>query len=168
MEFLETFLLSQKSHLNPHDMQTNNQLAEVTINYHPALKASEMPRINCSQDTVVLLRELWSEKMNYIEESYLLLLNRANRLLGYTLLSSGGTSGTVVDQKIIFQTALKTNAHAIILAHNHPSGNTTPSDADIHMTKTIKEAGKFLCIQLLDHIILTEEGFYSFADEGML
>jgi DNA repair protein RadC len=159
---------AQKPHLNPQDMQTNNQLAEVTISYSPALKASEMTKITCSEDSVNILRGVWSEKLNYIEQCYLLLLNRAGKLLGYCLISSGGTSGTVVDQKMVYQIALKTNAHSIILAHNHPSGNLKPSEQDIQLTKTIQEAGKFLGIRLLDHLILTEEGYYSLADEGIM
>ena len=98
----------------------------------------------------------------------MLLLNRANKVLGYVLLSLGGTAGTVVDPKVIFQAALKTNAHGIILCHNHPSGNLTPSSQDISLTKQLRDAGKFLEIALLDHLILTTEGYYSFADEGQV
>jgi DNA repair protein RadC len=149
-------------------MQTTNQLAEVTISYSPTLKPSEMPKITSSEGSVKILRGIWSEKLNYIEQCYLLLLNRAGKLLGFCLISTGGTSGTVVDQKMVYQIALKTNAHSIILAHNHPSGNLKPSEQDHHLTKTIKEAGKFLGIPLLDHLILAEEGYFSFADEGMM
>jgi DNA repair protein RadC len=102
------------------------------------------------------------------EEFYILLLNRANRIYGYYLLSQGGTSGTVVDPKLIFSIALKCNAHGIILAHNHPSGNTKPSEADIQITKKVKEGGKLLEIDVLDHIILTSDSYLSFADEGLM
>ena len=97
-----------------------------------------------------------------------MLLNRANKVLGFSKISSGGTSGTLVDVKIIFQIALKSNASSIILGHNHPSGNLKPSDADIRITRTIKEAGKMMEIPLVDHLILTDENYYSFADEGMI
>lgn len=97
-----------------------------------------------------------------------MLLNRANKVLGYYLVSIGGLTGTVVDQRIIFQVALKANACSIILAHNHPSGQLTPSQADIDLTKKIVSAGQFLDITVLDHIILTAENSYSFADEGLM
>jgi DNA repair protein RadC len=148
-------------------MQITDKLSEVSINYKPLFKPSELPQINTSADALKCFRGIWSDKINHIEEAYILLLNRSNRVLGYSLLSSGGTSGTVVDIKVIFQTALKTNAHSLILGHNHPSGNLKPSEMDIRLTKEVKEAGKFLGIQLLDHLILTEDGHYSFADEKM-
>ena len=111
---------------------------------------------------------VWSDKLQHVEETYILLLNRANKALGYSKISLGGISGTVVDTKIVFQTALKANASSVILCHNHPSGNLKPSEADIKITKVIKDAGKIMDIPLVDHIIITDEGFYSFADEGML
>ena len=88
--------------------------------------------------------------------------------MGFTKISSGGTTGTVVDLKVVFQTALKVNAHFIILCHNHPSGNLKPSEADIRITKSIKDAGRFMEIPLLDHLIITDESFFSFADDGMI
>lgn len=98
----------------------------------------------------------------------MLFLNRANKVLGYYLISVGGITGTVVDTRSIFQTALKANACSIILAHNHPSGNPLPSDADKLITRKLKEAGEVLDINLLDHLILLPEGYTSMADEGML
>ena len=98
----------------------------------------------------------------------MLLLNRANKVLGYVKLSSGGTSQTIIDIKLVFHAALKANAHSIILAHNHPSGSLSPSKSDISLTKEVGSAGKILNIELLDHLIITEEGYLSFADEGMM
>ena len=149
-------------------MQITNRLSEIFVSYSPRVKPSELPKITKSEEAMACFRQIWSDKMNYREEAYMLLLNRCNKVLGYSLLSVGGTSGTVVDIKVIYQTALKSNAHAIVIAHNHPSGNLKPSETDIRITKEIKEAGKLLGIQLLDHLILTDEGFYSFADEGMI
>lgn len=143
-------------------------LSEITINYVPKLKLSEQPKVTTSKDAEEQFRALWSNKMEYIEEMYIMLLNRANRVLGYSKISQGGLSGTVVDAKVVFQTALKAHASSILLAHNHPSSNLKPSEADIRITKTIREAGKFMEIPLIDHLILTEEGYYSFADEGIL
>lgn len=102
------------------------------------------------------------------EEFWLLMLNRASAVIKKELISRGGVSGTVVDAKIIFKTAVEQYASSIIICHNHPSGNLRPSDADIRLTKNIKEAGKVMEISLLDHLIITEKGFYSFADEGII
>ena len=89
-------------------------------------------------------------------------------ILGINWISKGGVSGTVVDAKIIFQAALKTNCSGILLLHNHPSGTLQPSDADIQITNKIKEGGKYLDISVPDHIIITSDSYYSFADEGIM
>ena len=102
------------------------------------------------------------------EEFWLLILNRVNKVIKKELISRGGIAGTVVDNKIIFKTAVEHYASSIIICHNHPSGNLKPSEADIKITKSIKEAGKIMEIPLLDHVIITDTGFYSFADEGMM
>lgn len=98
----------------------------------------------------------------------MLILNRANKVMCWYLVSAGGTSGTVVDPKIVFAVALKCHASAIIIAHNHPSGNLKPSQQDVDLTKKLYSAGKLLEISVLDHIILTTEHFFSFADEGLI
>lgn len=102
------------------------------------------------------------------EEFWLLILNRAHHVIKKELISRGGVAGTVVDAKIIFKTAIEHYASSIIICHNHPSGNLRPSEADIKITKNIKEAGKIMEIPLLDHLIITDSGFYSFGDEGIL
>ena len=106
--------------------------------------------------------------MEHVEEMYMILLNTANKSLGYSKVSTGGVSGTIVDIKIIFQIALMGNASSFIIAHNHPSGNLKPSNADLILTRKIKEAGEIMEIKLLDHLILTKEGFMSMADEGKI
>ena len=143
-------------------------LSEISINYKPLFKLSERPKVVTSKDAEKQFKALWSDKIQYVEEMSILLLNRANKVLGFAKISIGGTTGTVVDTKVIFQTALKANANAIILCHNHPSGNLSPSEADIKITKNVREAGKIMEINLLDHLIITDEGYYSFADEGIL
>jgi len=95
-------------------------------------------------------------------------LNRSNSLLGVARVAVGGTSGTIADPKVIYQLALKVNASSIIVSHNHPSGNLKPSDMDEKLTRKLKSAGTFLDISFLDHLILTSEAYYSFADEGSL
>jgi DNA repair protein RadC len=96
------------------------------------------------------------------------LLNRGNKVIGICEISTGTVSGTLVDPRVVFATALKTNATGIILAHNHPSGNLKPSRADELLTDKLRKAGELLDVVVLDHIIVTTEGFYSFADEGYL
>lgn len=102
------------------------------------------------------------------EEFWILLLNRANRVIKKHQISQGGVAGTVADPKIIFKLAVEGLASGIILAHNHPSGNLTASQADIELTRKIREAGKLLEIQVLDHLIVAGPKYFSFADEGML
>lgn len=149
-------------------MNLTNELNEIQVNYTSKIKKSEMPKVVTSKDAFNCFKHVWSDRIEFVEESILLLLNRANKALGFVKLSSGGTAGTVVDIKLIFAIALKTNAHSIIIAHNHPSGNLRPSDADLKLTKELSTSGKILGIPLLDHLILTDEGYYSMADEGLV
>ncbi|MEO5500802.1 MAG: DNA repair protein RadC, partial [Ginsengibacter sp.] len=95
-------------------------------------------------------------------------LNRANKINHFEVLSSGGISHTIVDPRIIFKKALEAKATSVVLCHNHPSGNLKPSRADEELTQKLKSAGKLLDIQVLDHLIVSDEGYYSFADEGMM
>ena len=151
------------------NQQTWNQIAEVELIYKSKVKASERPQIKTSKDAADLLKHLWSEdKIDFVEQFKVLFLNRANKVLGIFEASSGGVTGTVADPKLIFVAALKANACSIIISHNHPSGNLKPSQPDQELTQKIKQAGQFLDIKLLDHIIVTSEGYYSFADEGLI
>lgn len=102
------------------------------------------------------------------EAFWVILLNRANQVIKKQHISTGGVSGTVADPKIIFKAALENLASAIILVHNHPSGNLKPSQADLNLTNKVKNAGALLEIPVLDHLIFTDEGYLSFADEGLL
>ena len=102
------------------------------------------------------------------EEFWILQLNRANHVIGRARISAGGVSGTVVDSKMVFKPAIEVLATSIILVHNHPSGNLKPSQADIELTRKLKEAGKHLDIAVVDHIIVAYSGFYSFADENIM
>jgi DNA repair protein RadC len=102
------------------------------------------------------------------EEFWIVLLNRANRITSKHLISKGGQAGTVADPKIIFNTVLQHHATSVILAHNHPSGNLKPSSADISLTNKLIAAGQLLDISVLDHLIITDRGYYSFADEGVI
>jgi DNA repair protein RadC len=102
------------------------------------------------------------------EEFYAIMLNRANEIIKTEQISIGGMSGTVADGKIIFKRALENNAHGIILVHNHPSGQLTPSDNDKMLTRKMVEFGKYIDLPVLDHLIFTDNGYFSFADEGKL
>ena len=97
-----------------------------------------------------------------------MLLNRANETIGYAKISQGGIVGTVVDKKILFKYVVESLASGIILAHNHPSGNTNPSQADLNITKDLQQLCKLVDSEILDHVILTADSFYSFADNGKL
>ncbi len=150
------------------DLQ-NTKVSEVQLSYKTTVKASERPQINTSEDVYRVLKDNWNyEVIEFIEEFKVLLLNRANRVIGIVPISVGGTAGTIADPKVIFVSALKCNAASMILVHNHPSGNLKPSHADIELTKKLKNAGQFLDLPILDHIILTKDGFLSFADEGIM
>ena len=102
------------------------------------------------------------------EEFHILLLNRANEIMRRELVSIGGLSGTVADGKVIFKKALDFGAHAIILVHNHPSGQLKPSEMDIKLTKKLSEFGNCIDLPVLDHLIFTDNGYFSFADTGMI
>jgi len=144
------------------------QVAEIQLTYKSNVKPSLRPKITSSRDTFNILKENWdATKIEFVEQFKVMFTNRAQKVLGIFEVSTGGVCGTVADPKVIFAAAIKACACGIILAHNHPSGNLTPSQADINLTRKVKEGGKFLEIQLLDHIIITTEGYYSFADEGM-
>ena len=133
------------------------------------MKPSERPLVQSSRACYELLKLTWDEnKIEFVEQFKVVLLNRAQRVLGIYELSTGGVTGTVADPKLVFIAALKANACNIILTHNHPSGNLKPSRADEELTKKIATAGMYLDIKVSDHIIVTNEGYYSFADEGLL
>lgn len=145
------------------------QLSEIEITYKTNRPYNERHKVSSAKDAFELFLNNWNEnKIELLEQSKILLLNRANQVLGISHLSTGGTSGTVVDTKQVFAVALKANASGIILAHNHPSGSLYPSDADDKITQKLYKAGKILDIEVLDHLIITKENYYSFAETGRL
>ncbi|MEJ5265943.1 MAG: DNA repair protein RadC [Bacteroidales bacterium] len=126
----------------------------------------ERKKITCSNDVADIFVPQLQDLPH--EEFWIVLLNRSNLIIDMNRISQGGIAGTVTDVRIILKTALDRMATQLILCHNHPSGNLQPSKEDINFTKKILEAGKLLDIQLLDHIIVANTGYYSFADNGML
>lgn len=142
------------------------RVSEIQLSYVSKIKASDRPKVVCSDDSHRIFRQHWNDsKLDFIEQSKILLLNRANRVLGIYELSTGCTVRTIIDPRMVFMAALKANATSIILTHNHPSENLEPSHCDRETTEQIKKAGEVLNISMLDHIILSRTGYYSFADE---
>ncbi|MXV37498.1 DNA repair protein RadC [Flavobacteriaceae bacterium Ap0902] len=133
-------------------------------------RASQMalvkPKITGSQTAFEMLHPLMSDLST--EEFYIMFLNQANKVIVIERVSSGGIASTIVDSRVIFSKALENKATSIIAAHNHPSGNLKPSSADKRITQDIKAAGELLHIPLLDHLIITQTEYLSFADEGLL
>ncbi|NIJ52186.1 JAB domain-containing protein [Dyadobacter arcticus] len=145
------------------------QVAEIQLIYKTNVQASQRPKIASSKDAYNVLMQSWNpDRLEFIEEFKILLLNNASRVLGIFEVSKGGISGASADVRIVFAAALKANATGIILAHNHPSGQLVPSDADKYITENMRKAGEVLNIRVLDHLIVTAEGFYSFSNDGCI
>jgi DNA repair protein RadC len=149
-------------------MKTSN-IAEIKISYsHKTLKRFRI-KIKNSEDAFKSFLQSWDMDLIELQEEFkLLLLNNSNEVLGIHTLSKGSTRGTIVDLKLLFVIALKSNATGIIIAHNHPSGTLKPSSSDLEITKRIKKSGELLDIKLLDHIIITKDDFYSMSDERLI
>lgn len=145
------------------------QIAEVKVSYTNKVKAKDRVQVKTSKDAYNAVRSLYDEDtIDYVESSHVLLLNYANQIIGKKLLSTGGTNSCIVDVKVIAQISLSTNAHAIILTHNHPSGNLSASQQDRDITHKVKNALDLFDIRVLDHIIVTSDGYMSMADEGLM
>lgn len=141
------------------------------IDHYDLRKVSEdFPRakITSSDDSQKYIRQFYSDDIEVYESFFILLLNRANNTIGYAKISQGGIVGTVIDVRIIAKYAVESLSTSVILAHNHPSGNLFPSDADHQITQIIKDTLKIFDCQTLDHIILTAESYFSFADNGLI
>ena len=146
------------------------EIAEVKVSYNSTVKAKDRVVVKTSRDAYNAVRSLYDEDtIDYVESSYVLLLNFANQVIGKKLLSTGGTSTCIVDVKVIAQISLSTNAHAIILTHNHPSGKLSASQQDIDITRKVKQALDLFDIRVLDHIIVTSDnGYTSMADQELM
>lgn len=145
------------------------QVSEIRVSYQPKFKSADRPLVKTSKSAYDVLINNWDrEKIHFQEQFYLLMLNTAGRVIGISLISTGGKAATVADPKIIFSIALKAHASSIIIAHNHPSENLKPSQADLALTRKMVEAGKVLDLHVVDHLIVANEAFYSFGDEGLI
>lgn len=144
-----------------------NTIKEIRVSYSSG--NTNKIKIKNSKDSYELLLSCWSKKTIELQEEFkVLLLNRNHQVLGIYPLSKGGVSGTIVDAKLVFSVALKCNASSIIIAHNHPSGNLTPSEVDKKLTSKLKQAGSYLDIMVIDHIIISANGYFSFSDESLM
>jgi len=144
-------------------------ISEVRLVYRTKVKASDRLQVKCSKDAFHIFMGSWDpDCIEHIEVFKLMLLTRSNRVLGIADISKGGINGTVTDVRIILQYAIKANSSGIILCHNHPSGNINPSESDTKITQKIGESGNLMDIQLLDHLIITADEYYSFADNGFI
>ena len=156
---------------NKLSLEELNNVSEIDIVYKKKVncKVSERPLIKSSSDVYEILLHYWDkDKIDLLEEFKVLFLNRSNRVLQIYNVSSGGITGTVADPRLILAAALKVAACSMMLAHNHPSTSLKPSRADEELTSKIKYAAQFHDIKVLDHVIVSSEGYYSFADEGVL
>ena len=141
------------------------KLSEIKVSYRP--NKSTNINLNNSESIFKMVLDHWNkDTIELQEEMKVVLLNRSNQLLGVYELSKGGITGTTVDVKLLLSVALKCVASYIVIVHNHPSGNLKPSTTDISITKKIKKAARQVDLILLDHLILSNTGYYSFADDG--
>jgi len=147
-------------------MSNPYQINEIQLSYKHQTQYRDIATVQNSERAYTLLHNLWDQnRIELVEDFKMLLLNRACKVIGFYNVASGGTGGVIADPKLIFVAALKTNAASIILAHNHPSGNLAPSEQDKSFTKRLTDAGQLLDVKLQDHIIVTNDGYYSFADQ---
>ncbi len=148
-------------------MKTNAKVAELLVSYSAHIVSEQ--KISNSRETYSLIINHWNlDTIEMFEEVKILLLNKSNKVLGVYDLSKGGMSSSIIDIKIVLSIALKTLASGIIIAHNHPSGNLSPSKADIDITEKLKSACNLMDITVLDHLIISKDNYYSFADDGLL
>lgn len=141
-----------------------NQVAEISVSYSTMNNFKQ--KITSSLNAYNILLNTWSINTIELQEEFkIILLNNSNEVLGIYPMSKGGITGCVVDVRLVFAVALKCNATAIILAHNHPSGKLKPSQADLNITQKVKSGSIILDISLVDHLIITKNGYYSLADE---
>jgi DNA repair protein RadC len=153
--------------LNLSHLQAIRLIAVVDFSQRKAMQtAEEKPCIRCSKDMFDIFQPLIAELPH--EEFWIVFLNRSNKIMHKERMSQGGLSGTVTDVRLVMKRAIELSATGIVVSHNHPSGNLQPSESDTKITHKIKEAGNLMDVTLLDHIIVSDRDYYSFADNGLL
>jgi len=146
-----------------------SEVAGIKLGYHPKVKSSQRPKVGCSRQVYEVLYSFWDKgTLELAEHFQVMLLSRANRVLGICTISKDGTADTAVDAKLVFSTVLKGGAQSIVVSHKNPSVNLLPSEQDKRLTLRLVEMGWALDLPVLDHILVTVDGYYSFADEGEL
>ncbi len=146
-----------------------NCVSEIQLFYKTEIRPVDRPVISSPEHAYLIFKHYWDKSQIQLREEFkMLLLNQAHRVLGIVSISSGGVSSTTVDPKLVFSTALVANASSLVVAHNHPSGNLIPSESDIKMTNKLYRGGLLLDISVLDHLILTNDGYCSMKDEGYM
>lgn len=150
-------------------VEETNTVSEVELIYHSKVKPADRPLVLSSADAYKLLINTWNKDTIELHEEFkVVLLNQAGRVIAIYKAGMGGLTGTSADPRLIVTAALKTAACSIILAHNHPSGNLKPSKSDEEFTRKIKAGAELLEIKVLDHLIISPDGYLSFADQGLL
>lgn len=168
----------KKHFLKPYKIQNDiiySGLGGVPKDFIPEIKVYYnrgklfLGKVSKSNDVADFIRKIYEKGSIQVQEAFIVLyLNQQNEIIGYYKHSKGAISATIADQRIIFAAALTSLSTSIILAHNHPSGNTQPSEVDIKLTLKIQQTGKLLDINVLDHLIVTKSNYYSFADHGLI
>lgn len=150
-------------------LQSLFNVSEVEIIYRNHTPIQNRISVTKSQTAYEILRNTWDEnKIELLEQFKILLIDRNGSCLGISEVATGGVTACVVDPRVVFAIGLKSKASGLILAHNHPSGNLKPSEADLSLTQKFMKAGSFLDIAILDHLIITTNGYYSFTDNGII
>lgn len=152
-----------------HAIETSPSLSEIKLSYKTERPASTFPKVTSPDEAEKVLRQVWDSDLIQLREEFIvLLLNNAKRCIGWSKISSGGGTATIVDPSAIFQVALLGNATSIIVGHNHPSGNLDPSKSDKTLTERIKKSGDMLGVTLEDHLLLSAHDYLSFRAEGIM
>lgn len=147
----------------------HHRVAEIQLSYRNRVPASLRAKVDSTQKVYELAIDSWdSDKIDFVEQFKILLLNRACHVLGISEIASGSVGGVLIDPRLVYVTALKSNASGIILLHNHPSGNLKASEADIRLTQVLMQGASYLDILIHDHMIVTSEGYYSLAENGLM
>ena len=155
---------------NKFSIMSKDKVNEISISYKEKIRTIESKSVKSSEAAAKLFFESWNTDTIGFQETFkVLLLNNANKIKGVYQLSTGSLTGTVIDMRILFAVIIKTLSVNVILAHNHPSGQLLPSEADKKLTQKIKSAAEFFDVNVLDHLIITPSGnYYSFADNGLI
>ncbi|OEK01164.1 hypothetical protein BFP97_06410 [Roseivirga sp. 4D4] len=155
--------------MTPSSKRLSTKFEEVQLIYKNKTLAKDRPSVKTPEQAYEIFIQNWNlDQISLLEEVKILLLDNSMKLMSIAAISKGGMTGALVDPRMIFATALKRRSHAIIMAHNHPTGNLKPSHADIKLSDTIAASGKVLGIQLIDHLIVTSDHYCSLASDGYM